>query len=319
MSNTFKWSDTKSIIAFGDSYTYVQGTRGYPKYSFIGDYENNFSFTPEELLSNEIIQSYLNGTSAGGPNWVEYISGCGVKEGLTLPSACKVQLWDFAFAGANTAEKFLPLHHAYTIPMVNQTQQYLTYAEPVLKTRIDKAKSLVAIWIGINDINDSASLDVDLSDFYEQNIAFMFEESVTPLYGAGYRNFLFVNLPPLHRTPSNQKKANPLPNATMIGWWNSHLSDHSARFSRKHKSAKTMVYDSFSFLNKVLDNPEKYHITNTTDFCPGYKNATVVTDPEAFGCTPIDGYFWFDSGHITSHVHKLLAKDLEADLKSWSS
>ncbi|KAH7146145.1 putative lysophospholipase A [Dactylonectria macrodidyma] len=315
--HTFDWNKIRHIIAFGDSYTFVQGTRGRPKYSFIGDYDNNFSFTADDLLSDEIVQNFT-GTSAGGPNWIEYISNCGLQSGLTLPSTCRVQLWDFAFAGADISEKFTPLHHSYTVPMVNQTQQYLTWAEPVLKTQVDKSRALVTIWIGINDISDSKLYDVDLPELYDAMIEFMFERSVKPLYKAGYHNYLFMNLPPIHRSPSYVNKVKPSLNATMVEWWNSRLSKHTSQFSRDYKSTKILLYDSFSFLNNVLDNPSDFQITNTTGFCSGYNNETVLTNPGAFGCAPLDSYFWYNSGHISSHVHKLVAKDLIRYLKAQS-
>lgn len=45
-------------LAFGDSYTYVQGTSGRQNYSFIGDLQN-YSFAPEKLLSDEIVQNQV--------------------------------------------------------------------------------------------------------------------------------------------------------------------------------------------------------------------------------------------------------------------
>ena len=91
-------------IAFGDSYTYVQGTLGYPGFSFLGSYlPDQFSYTPEQLLSDEIVQNFT-GTAEGGANWVEYLTGCGVIEGLTSPALCEKQLWDFAFAGSDVSE-----------------------------------------------------------------------------------------------------------------------------------------------------------------------------------------------------------------------
>jgi hypothetical protein len=54
--NNFNWHKIKSLIAFGDSYTYVQGVLGHPNYTYIGD---NFKlgFTPAELFSNRIVQN----------------------------------------------------------------------------------------------------------------------------------------------------------------------------------------------------------------------------------------------------------------------
>jgi hypothetical protein len=104
-------------LAFGDSYTYVQGTAGRQNSTFIGDYFN-FSFTEDKLLNDHIVQNQVRklwsrlrvivtdafiqtGTAEGGPNWVEYLTGCGLKPGLTSPLSCKTQLWDFAFGGAD--------------------------------------------------------------------------------------------------------------------------------------------------------------------------------------------------------------------------
>lgn len=90
-------------LAFGDSYTYVQGTLGYPSFSFLGSYlADDFDYTAEQVLADQIVQNFT-ATAEGGPNWVEFLTGCGVDEGLTSPSSCGVQLWDFAYAGADVS------------------------------------------------------------------------------------------------------------------------------------------------------------------------------------------------------------------------
>lgn len=90
-------------IAFGDSYTYVQGVYGRQNYSFIGDYlPGNFAYDKETLLTNQIVQNFT-GTAEGGPNWLQYLTGCGLEPGLTSPLSCDLQLWDFAFAGADVS------------------------------------------------------------------------------------------------------------------------------------------------------------------------------------------------------------------------
>jgi phospholipase/lecithinase/hemolysin len=277
----------------------VQGTSGYPNFSFIGSYlPEQFGFTPETLLSTKIVQNFT-GTAEGGPNWVEYLTSCGLEPGETLPQDCAVQLWDFAFAGADVSREFLAQHHNSTIPLVNQTQQYLTWAEPVIGKRMDKSKALVAVWIGINDISDSSKFtNVSFPAFYDDLIGAVFAQSARPMYDAGYKNFLFVNLPPLDRTAANVVSKTPLPNNTMIGWWNESLARHSTMFAAKNKGAKTMVYDANKFLNGVLDNPDKYEIKNTTSYCSNYANPDVQEHPELHGCLPLDDYFWYNSGHM---------------------
>ncbi|KAI1350726.1 hypothetical protein F5Y01DRAFT_325968 [Xylaria sp. FL0043] len=295
----FNWDDTQNLIAFGDSYTFVQGTAGYPNFSFIGSYlPGEFGFLPEALLLNRIVQNFT-GTAEGGPNWVEYLTGCGLQPGETLPRDCSIALWDFAFAGADVSLDYLGQHHGFTIPLVNQTQQYLTWAEPVIGEKMDKSRALVAFWIGINDINDSSKFtNVSFPAFYDTLIDAVFTQGVYPMYGAGYKNFLLVNLPPLDRTAANLVSESPLPNKTMIGWWNDSLSKHSNVFAAKNKAAKTMLYDANRFLNGVLDNPEKYGIKNTTSYCLEYADPDVQEHPELHGCLPLDHYFWYNSGHM---------------------
>jgi phospholipase/lecithinase/hemolysin len=249
----------------------------------------DLSFTPEELLSNRIVQNQTS-TAEGGPNYVEFITGCGVKPGLTNPRYCSKQLWDFAFGGADISTAYTPLHHNYTTSLVNQTVQCERYADPVLSNFIDKRRSLVSFWIGINDINDSAKYEVDFPSFYDKLIGTLFER-IERIYSLGYKNFLLMKLPPLDRTPSNQKRTSgPLPNATMIEWYNDALAHHSEEFQRSRPSTKVMVYDTTKFLNNVLDDPTRYGIKNTTDFCAAYDQPNINADPGSYGCQPLDEF-----------------------------
>ncbi|CAG8306829.1 unnamed protein product [Penicillium salamii] len=305
----FDWSSTKALLAFGDSYTYVQGTQGHQNFSFIGD-QFNLAFSRETLFNNKIVQNQT-ATAEGGPNWVEYLTKCGIKEGLTSPQSCKKQLWDFAFAGADISTEFTPLHHNFTVSLVDQVNQFKQYGHPALKHTIKTQSTLVAIWIGINDINDSAKYAVDFPTFYKSITDALFS-SVEDLYDLGYKQYLFMNLPPLDRTPGNQAKISPSPNATQVGWYNGALAEHATAFSEKHKDAKVMVFDAHTRLGAMLDEPGKYGIVNTTNFCAGYDQPDIAVNYENYGCpTPLDEYFWFNSGHMTSHVHKILARQVE--------
>ncbi|KAL2872379.1 SGNH/GDSL hydrolase family protein [Aspergillus lucknowensis] len=336
----FDWHSIRHLVAFGDSYTYVQGIHGRTNYSFIGD-QFDYAFNARKLLTNKIVQSQT-GTSAGGPNWLEYLAGCGVEEGLTSPLSCKKQLWDFAFAGADISAEHLPLHHNYTVSFVNQITQYTTFAHPVLATPnshgshaiLNPESTLVAIWIGINDINDSAAGNdgygaaiPSFPAFYNTLMSTLFD-SVSTLHELGYRNYLFLNLPPLDRNPANQDELpeNRSPNATQVGWFNSALERHASLFRSRHgdgdgdgdDATTVLLFDAHSVLSGVLDSPGAYGIVNTTDFCPGYDQPDIGTNYEAYGCpTALETYFWYNSGHITSRVHEILAKALGAFLGGW--
>jgi phospholipase/lecithinase/hemolysin len=129
----------------------------------------------------------------------------------------------------------------------------------------------------------------------------VFSSAVDQLREAGYRNFLFVNLPPLDRTPSNLLKAPAArsPNATMVGWWNEALAERAEGLGREGGGVTGMVFDANGFLNGVLDEPWRYGVANTTGFCAGYLQGDVLADPGKYGCpVPVGEYFWFNSGHM---------------------
>jgi phospholipase/lecithinase/hemolysin len=302
---SFSWKKTKSLIAFGDSYTYVQGLLGHPNYTYIGD---NFSpsFTPSQLFSNRIVQNQT-ATASGGPVWTEFLTRCGVKPGLTDPRKCDKMLWDFAYAGANTDEVLTPLHWNHTVSLEKQIQQFEQYGDPALQRVLKRKESLVAFWIGINDINDLIKLrgkNESFAPLYQQ-VQDSQWRLVEKVYGLGYRNFLVLNLPPLDRGPS------PSVNASLVGTYNAILKEHAGAFQKSHGDATVLLFDVNTVLNGVFNDAGSYGFTNTTSFCPGYNQPDIKTNPGKYGCGEgLDTYLWYNSGHLTSRVHEVFSKVL---------
>jgi phospholipase/lecithinase/hemolysin len=195
---------------------------------------------------------------------------------------CRTQLWDFAFAGADVSSVYTAPHHNFTIPFVDQITQWSTYAKPVLK--VDFAKALVAVWIGINDINDSSRFKfpvlnaTDFPSLYKEIISTEFA-ALEAVYAAGYRNFLFMNLPPLDRTPGAiaAGPAAALPNTTMVHTWNNLIGSFAADFSVTHPGSEVMVFDTYTYLNGILDNHLQYGFSNITGFCLRYDAPDIVS------------------------------------------
>ncbi|KAF2022877.1 hypothetical protein EK21DRAFT_82131 [Setomelanomma holmii] len=310
---TFDWHITKSLIAFGDSYTFVQGILGHENYTYIGD-NFNFSFTPAQLFSDRIalnVTSTTQGTASGGPNWVEYLTTCSVTKGLTDPRTCPRQLWDFAYAGANTisAANFTPPHWNHTVSFERQIEQFELYGNPALESiGLQKEESLVAIWIGINDINDLAKIrgkNASFAPLYETVQQHVWS-SVEKIYALGYKKYLIMNLPPLNRSPS------PAVNASLISTFNDIAATHANSFAARHKDASVLQYDVNSVLNAMLDDYASYGFKNITNYCPGYNQADIRVNPEKYGCGEgLDTYFWYDSGHLGSRTHKIFSGMLE--------
>ncbi|KAH8104685.1 hypothetical protein BXZ70DRAFT_1005195 [Cristinia sonorae] len=287
----FNWHETRYVYAFGDSYTYIQGTEGRTNFSFIGD-AFNFSFTPRELLSNEIVPKF---TSSDGSNWIEFLTGC--MSGR--PSRCRRQLWNFAFAGADIDSNLLPLHHDYTIPLTDEVKQWATYAADILPR--PARETLTAWWIGINDTGDSFgnTTITDRDAFWDAEMDSYFG-AVEKAYSRGLRGtYLFINVPPGHRAPARVN--DPTGQALLkqnINQYNSKLAKRVQQFRAKHQDMTVLTFDSYTWFNGVLDNASRYGFKNTTGFCQ-------CKDPS---------FFWFNSGHPTEHVHKLLAQAIEAQL-----
>ncbi|OHE94877.1 hypothetical protein CORC01_09796 [Colletotrichum orchidophilum] len=307
----FSWNNTEYVLTFGDSYIFVQGTEGRWAYSFIGS-QLNISFTPEQLLGDRIVPGQ-NTSSAGGPNWVQELTGC--KEGY--PRDCEKQLWGFAYAGADistTLQSSVPLHWDHTISYEKQIDQWDTYGKSVINA--DTAKSLVASWIGINDINDMADFHLPVNglgsweELYTAVIAEQFAALET-VYTAGHRNFLFLNLPPLDKNPASQLNPARLPSTDMIKTFNGVVNQTAKAFSEKHPNATVLVFDTYSWLTQVFDNAASFGFTNTMSFCRSYKALDIDTNYAAYGCQPIHEYFWYNSGHVTYHVHEILAQKVE--------
>ncbi|KAJ4322497.1 hypothetical protein N0V94_002372 [Neodidymelliopsis sp. IMI 364377] len=309
----FSWSKTKSLVAFGDSYTYVQGLHGHPNYTYIGD---NFtpSFTPTQLFRNRIVQNQTS-TASGGPIWTEFLTQCGVKPGLTDPRTCNRQLWDFAYAGSNTNEVLTPLHWNHTVSLEKQIAQFERWGDPALQQVLNRREALVAFWIGINDINDLAKIrgkNATFTPLYEQVVTAQ-EKLWERVYKLGYKNFLLLNLPPLDRGPS------PSVNASLVATYNSILSAHATAFQQSHVDVSVLQFDVNAVLNRMFDDAAKYGFTNTTSFCPGYNQPDVQTNPGKYGCGEgLSTYLWYNSGHLTSRVHEVFSKVLGKWLKEKS-
>ncbi|KAI0738350.1 hypothetical protein C8Q80DRAFT_1208463 [Daedaleopsis nitida] len=287
----FNWARTKYVYAFGDSYSFVSGTQGYPRWSFIGS-ALNFSYTPEQLLEDEI---QLNITGSDGANWLEYLTGC--FEGK--PSECAPrQLWDFAFSGADVDKKLLPLHHEWCVDLVDQVNEWTQYGFDVIPH--PPGETLTTFWIGINDTGDTVhNTTLDFKAFWELEMQSLFK-AVQNLYDHELRGaYLFVTLPPLERSPDHIGTSIAPLYGQNIKDYNTALLKHSARFAETHRDVHVMTFDAHELFYHILDNAEQYHFTNITGFCE-------CSDPE---------YFWFNTGHPTARVHKLLAEAVDAELR----
>ncbi|CDO75423.1 Carbohydrate Esterase Family 16 protein [Trametes cinnabarina] len=290
-AHKFSWDRTRYVYAFGDSYTFVQGTEGLPTFSFIGD-AFHFAFTPQELLDDEIVPK---NTSSDGSNWVrfsligsirtnsrvageqtEFLTGCFKGK----PSNCAPhQLWNFAFAGADVDKALLPLHHNFTVDLVDEVKQWAAYASDVVPH--PPAETLVAWWIGINDTGDTLNNKTitDFHAFWELEMKSLFG-AVQNAYDHDLRGtYLFFNVPPMERSPDHLGTSIAPTYKQHILDYNAALATHVAAFAKAHLDVIVLSFDAHTWFNTVLNNAEKYGFKNITGFCE-------CKDPD---------YFWFST------------------------
>lgn len=96
-----------------------------------------------------------------------------------------------------------------------------------------------------------------------------------------------------------------------MAWYNDALRSGAESFA-KRRDVEVRVFDAHARLSGIMDHPGQYGIVNTTGFCAGYDQPDIESNYEDYGCpVPLDEYFWFNSGHLTSHVHRILAEELD--------
>lgn len=111
--------------------------------------------------------------------------------------------------------------------------------------------------------------------------------------------------------PASQLNPARLPSTDMIKTFNSVVNQTVKAFSEKNPDSTALVFDTYSWLTQVFDIAASYGFTNTSSFCPSYKAWDIDTNYAAYGCQPIYEYFWYNSGHITYHVHEILAQKVK--------
>ncbi|KAJ5171996.1 hypothetical protein N7492_004589 [Penicillium capsulatum] len=262
-------SSTTYFFTFGNSYT-----------------KSGFDITGDQPsranpMGNPAIGS---NTSSGGPNWVGYLTAT-YNESLVLN-------YDLAVGGATIDNELV------NDEVKDMTHQVADFKSAYGKGPWDGDNTLFAFWIGINDIgrsyktNNSSTLVPKLIKHYE-NV-------VDEVYATGGRKFLFLNVPATTRTPKIIGEGKTKQHAAWVSAYNDALKTMAKSFNDDHKDAKVVVYDSWSFMSKILDSPQEH----------GFKDS-VCQDKHGVSCV------WYNDYHPGKKYHQLQAKDMKQHLEAF--
>lgn len=178
-----------------------------------------------DALGNPTYPGY---TATNGPNWVDYLT---VKYNQSL-----IETVNLAYGGATVDSALVTPYLPTVLSLKEQIQAEflpLYAADQVLPWK--SSDTLFGIFIGINDVGNSyASLNssVDLNGLIFAEYASLVEQ----LYTAGAKNFLFLNVPRVNRSPlTTVQGANAsVLEASDIAYFNSQISMLASNLTTAH-------------------------------------------------------------------------------------
>ncbi|KNZ74350.1 Thermolabile hemolysin [Termitomyces sp. J132] len=234
--------------------------------------------------------TYPGYTATGGENWVDYVT--------TKFNNSLLFTYNYAYGGATIDATLVAPYTPTVLSLTDQVNQFLSGAgtQPVA-TPWTSTNSLFSIWIGINDIGNSYYLGGDRDAFSETllTVEFTLVQKLVCLYSnVGARNFLFVNVPPIDRSPlmTAQGTSATSLEASVITGFNSKLSQYAAAFKANNTGVTIYFWDSNTQFSTILDNPSAYGFID---------NSTIGSNSNDF---------WGNNYHPSSYAHYYFGQEV---------
>ncbi|TGO36055.1 hypothetical protein BHYA_0137g00360 [Botrytis hyacinthi] len=262
-------ADTKYLFSFGDSYS-----------------ETGFDVTSTQPsatnpFGNPAFPGY---TTDNGINWIGHL--------VETYNSSLIFSYNFAYGGAVVDASIVAPYEDTVLTLINQTAEFVHHLSPAPTDAPWTAdNSLFAFWFGVNDIGNSYWLanetDV-ITAIFDSYFA-----QVQRVYDAGGRNFLFLNCPPVDKSPMMLAYGDSVTSseATVISAYNTELSTRVSAFETANSGTTTYVFDTQVPFNTALDAPATYGATNATCF-----------DADGKSC------LWWNNLHPGQAIQKLVAQ-----------
>ncbi|KAF7926663.1 uncharacterized protein EAE97_010172 [Botrytis byssoidea] len=262
-------ADAKYLFSFGDSYSQT----GFDITSTQPSATNPFG--------NPAFPGY---TSDNGINWIGHL--------VETYNSSLILSYNFAYGGAVVDANIVAPYENTVLTLVNQTAEFVDHLSPAPTDAPWTAdNSLFAFWFGVNDIGNSywlANKTNAITAIFDSYFA-----QVQQVYDAGGRNFLFLNCPPIDKSPMMLAYGDSVTSseATVISAYNTELSTRVSAFEIANSGSTTYVSDTQVPFNTALDAPATYGATNATCF-------------DADGTTCL----WYNDLHPGQAIQKLVAQ-----------
>ncbi|KAJ5616406.1 hypothetical protein N7537_001520 [Penicillium hordei] len=266
----------------GDSYTQteftVDGTQPSttnPMGNPMGNPTLGECYPPEQILIIQI----GTGTTSGGTNWVGYLT--------TLYNASPVLSYNFAVGGATIDNSIVDTKVKDVTSQVRDFE--LAYSE----------KPISAPWSSDNAVIGWGHQNAQPSVLVPTLMA-QYKFLIEKLYASGGRKFLFLNVPPTDRSPMAIKEGSEAVKtyATWMKAYNDVMMiyvfiSYIVSIKLTWPQTTIVLYDTWSFMPKILDDPQTY----------GFPNAMYFNE-NGTSC------IWWNHYHPGQNHHKLQAADM---------
>ncbi|KAI0670369.1 hypothetical protein C8Q78DRAFT_1035867 [Trametes maxima] len=244
------------LVIFGDSY------------SDVGYEYNKVTTYPSDDAPLGIEFPGVTWAEPAMPNWVGYL--------ITEYSPyTKLLVYDYA-VGGESVQGVRKQVQVNFLPRVGEKPSWAPWSA---------GDSLFVTWIGINDCArlELGDIPSDLDELFAEQ---------ERLYEVGARNFLFMDVPPIHRTPVGATFSNTDPDfARPYELWNTLLRARVTSFSAKHSDVTTLLFSSWNTFTRVLDDPVAH----------GFGPEHVAR---------AGGEIWADNLHPSTKMHDWIAHDV---------
>ncbi|KAI0307236.1 hypothetical protein B0F90DRAFT_1622154 [Multifurca ochricompacta] len=250
----------KKLMVFGDSYSYV----GYSAQAPVPTSSSPLGVAFPGQPINE----------PGLPNWIGYlIRNYGHGHANMIA-------YDYARRGDTVMGVYANQVSREFLPSVGRKPGWAAWGP---------SDTVFVTWVGANDCrilytNDKAEITPIIATLFAAQDG---------LYRAGARNFLFIDVPPLHMSPIG----NMGDKVVRFRNWNDELRRGLATFTSRYPDATVMVFSAWETFSRILSDPARY------GFNPADRNTQ-------------GGSIWFDFMHPTSRVHNILAGEIAQFLAS---
>jgi phospholipase/lecithinase/hemolysin len=288
-----------AIVVFGDSLSdtgnkyFITGVANTPPYS--------------ELLDFFLVADgpYTRGGlhHSNGATWIEQYARPQGQAGYVRPALrSQGKASNYAYGGAR-ARPDLPVIPNANQHLPTQVDNFLAdvnYSAP--------ADALYVIFIGGNDIFDAVyALSIDPSGATSTEVITRAVTSVVTevmrLAAAGAQHIVILNAPDLGATPAVKladAQFSPIPGFLITAATNLSLAFNGGLMANLGAVPGVEIIDIFTAFNELVDNPEDFGLSNSTDVC-------VMPENAPYACKQPDDYVFWDGVHPTTAAHRVLA------------